>query len=466
MLARQPQGAHVHGPRPPLWVRANPAGTASSDSSSVTCVKPIVGFESVAESLEVAVLIERAELIVTSPDRNFVTLKLTTDDGVTGLGDATLNGREMAVVSYLRDHVVALLLGRDASRIEDTWQFLYRGAYWRRGPVTMAAIAAVDVALWDIKAKAAGMPLYQLLGGASRTGLLAYGHASGKSLPELMDSVRAHQAQGYQAVRIQTGVPGLKSIYGIASNTTSKANEGVRYDHEPAQRGALPSEEDWDTRSYLRHVPTVFEAVRSEFGPELPLLHDGHHRMTPIQAGKLGRSLEPYDLFWLEDCTPAENPEALRLVRQHTTTPLAIGEVFNTIWDYRQLIQEQLIDYVRSAVTHTGGITHLKRVLEFASLYQVKSGMHGPTDVSPVGMAAAMHLGLAIHNFGIQEYMAHGARTDEVFQQSFTWTAGMLHPGEQPGIGVELDTDEAGKYPYVQAYLPFNRLADGTIHDW
>ncbi|WP_277959549.1 D-mannonate dehydratase ManD [Frigoribacterium faeni] len=411
-------------------------------------------------------IIDRADVIVTSPDRNFVTLKITTSDGVTGLGDATLNGRELAVVAYLTEHVVPLLIGRDPARIEDTWQFLYRSAYWRRGPVTMAAIAAVDVALWDIKAKVAGLPLYQLLGGASRTGLLTYGHASGKDLEELFDSVRDHQEQGYKAIRVQTGVPGLKSIYGIASNATFDANSGVRYDHEPAQRGALPNEEDWDTRSYLRHVPTVFEAVRNEFGPEIPLLHDGHHRMTPIQAARLGKSLEPFDLFWLEDVTPAENPEALQLVRQHTTTPLAIGEIFNTVWDYQQIIREQLIDYVRSAVTHTGGITHLKKVLEYASQYQIKSGMHGPTDISPVGMAAAMHLGLAIHNFGIQEYMKHGARTDEVFEQSLTFEDGMLHPGEQPGIGVELDERAAAAYPYAQAYLPYNRLADGTVHDW
>ena len=273
-----------------------------------------------------------------------MTLRLTTDDGLVGLGDATLNGRELAVVAYLQEHVAPLLIGRDASRIEDTWQFLYRSAYWRRGPVTMAAIAAVDVALWDIKAQAAGMPLYQLLGGASRTGLLAYGHASGKSMSEIFDSVRSHQEQGYRAIRVQSGVPGLNSIYGIASNSTFAANSGVRYDHEPAQRGALPSEEDRGTRSYLRHIPIVFEAVRNEFGPEVPLLHDAHHRLTPIQAAQLGKSLEPYDLFWLEDCTPAENQEALRLVRQHATTPLVIGEVFNTVWDYQSVIKEQLID--------------------------------------------------------------------------------------------------------------------------
>ena len=407
--------------------------------------------------------IDRAEVIVTSPDRNFVTLRLTTDDGLVGLGDATLNGRELAVVAYLQEHVVPLLLGSDAHRIEDTWQFLYRSAYWRRGPVTMAAIAAVDVALWDLKAKAAGLPLYQLLGGASRDKILAYGHASGRDLPELFDSVRKHQALGYRAIRVQTAIPGLEAIYGVAAQTQTS---GKRYDYEPAQRAARPAEEDWDTRAYLRHLPTVFEGVRAEFGPELPLLHDGHHRMTPIQAAKLGKSLEPFDLFWLEDCTPAENQDALRLVRSHTVTPLAIGEVFNTVWDYQTLIKDQLIDYVRSAVTHTGGISPLKKILDYAAQYQIKSGIHGPTDISPVGMAAALHLDLAIHNFGIQEYMQHGDATNTVFEQSFSFSDGYLHPGNKPGLGVELNVDEAGKYPYQTAYLPFNRLADGTVHDW
>lgn len=407
--------------------------------------------------------IEKVDVVVSSPDRNFVTLRITTDDGLVGLGDGTLNGREYAVASYLENHVAPLLIGRDAHRIEDTWQYLYRGAYWRRGPVTMAAIAAVDIALWDIKAKAANLPLYQLLGGASRDGIRAYGHASGLDLPELFDSIREHQALGYTAIRVQTGVPGLGSVYGVAS---SPVVGGKRYDYEPARRTALPVEESWDTAAYLRHVPGVFEAVRNEFGSELTLLHDGHHRMTPIQAAKLGKSLEPYDLFWLEDCTPAENQEALRLVRQHTVIPLAIGEVFNSVWDYQTLITEQLIDYVRSAVTHTGGISALKKIMDFAAQYQIKSGIHGPTDISPVGMAAALHLDLAIHNFGIQEYMRHGDATNEVFIQSFRFKDGYLHPGDEPGHGVTLNDEAISKYPYQGAYLPVNRLQDGTIHDW
>jgi len=403
--------------------------------------------------------ISDAQVIITSPGRNFVTLKITTDDGITGLGDATLNGRELAVASYLRDHVAPLLIGRDPQRIEDTWQYLYKGAYWRRGPVTMSAIAAVDMALWDIKGKVAGLPVYQLLGGASRAGVLVYCHASGQDLAELFDSVQQHLELGYRAVRIQSAVPGLGKIYGVGAGVAAG-----RY--EPASRGLLPAEETWDTAAYMRYIPGVFEKVRERFGPELPLLHDAHHRLSPVQAARLGKDLEPYNLFWLEDVTPAEDQEALRLVRQHTTTPLAIGEVFNSIWDCERLIRERLIDYIRTSAVHAGGITHLRRIFAFAELYGVKSGSHGPTDVSPVTMAAAVHLDLAIPNFGIQEHMRHEPLVDEVFPHAYSFRDGYLHPGEEPGLGIALDEELAANYPYEPAYLPVNRLADGSMHDW
>ena len=404
-----------------------------------------------------ALVIDRVDVLVASPGRNFTTLKVTTADGLVGWGDGTLNGRELAVASYLRDHVAPLLPGRDAHAVESTWQYLYRGAYWRGGPVTMAALAAVDMALWDLKAKAAGLPLYQLLGGASRTGCLVYTHASGRDLPELFDDVEAHREQGYRAIRLQTAIPGMPSTYGVAARSGG---------YEPAGRGLGPQVESWDTRAYLRYLPRVFEEARQRFGPELMLLHDVHHRLTPTEAVQLGRSLEPYDLFWLEDCTPLENQALLRQVRAGTTIPLAIGEIFTSPWDAHTLISERLIDYLRASVTHAGGVTGLRKMLSFAELYQVKSGCHGPTDVSPIGLAAALHLGLAIHNFGIQEHMPHSALTDEAFPHAYSYAGGSMHPGDAPGLGVELDERIAAERPYQQAYLPVLQLADHTVHDW
>ncbi|MBB5710704.1 D-mannonate dehydratase ManD [Sphingomonas xinjiangensis] len=400
--------------------------------------------------------IRAARVIVTCPGRNFVTLKIETDEGVYGLGDATLNGRELAVASYLTDHVIPCLIGRDAHQIEDIWQYLYKGAYWRRGPVTMSAVAAVDTALWDIKGKIAGLPVYQLLGGASREGCMVYGHANGTDIEETLDRAQEYVDQGYKAVRLQSGVPGLAATYGVS---------GERFYYEPA-KGSVPDETLWSTSKYLRHAPKLFERGREVLGWDVHLLHDVHHRLTPIEAGRLGKDLEPYRLFWLEDATPAENQAGFRLIRQHTTTPLAVGEVFNSVWDAKQLIEEQLIDYIRATVVHAGGITHLRRIASLADLYQVRTGCHGATDLSPVSMAAALHFGLSVPNFGIQEYMRHTPETDAVFPHAYRFERGLMHPGEAPGLGVELDEALAGTYAYKRAFLPVNRLEDGTMWSW
>jgi mannonate dehydratase len=400
--------------------------------------------------------IKSARVIVTSPGRNFVTLKIETSDGVTGVGDATLNGREFSVASYLTDHVIPTLIGRDAHGIEDIWQYLYRGAYWRRGPVTMAAIGAVDTALWDIKAKIAGLPLYQLLGGASRSGVMVYGHANGETIDYAVAEAEKYKALGYKAIRLQAGVQGLASTYGVSKD---------KMYYEPADAD-LPSENVWSTAKYMRGVPKLFEAARKALGDDVHLLHDAHHRLTPIEAGRLGKDLEPYRLFWLEDAVAAENQESFRLIRRHTTTPLAVGEVFNTIFDAKSLIEEQLIDYIRMTVVHSGGITHLRRVASLADLYHVRTGCHGATDLSPVCMAAALHFDLWVPNFGIQEYMRHTAETDAVFPHAYSFQDGMLHPGETPGLGVDIDETLAAKYPYKRAYLPVNRLEDGTMTNW
>lgn len=400
--------------------------------------------------------ITSAKVIVTSPGRNFVTLKIMTDQGLYGIGDATLNGREKAVVAYLEEHVVPLLIGRDPRRIEDIWQYLYRGAYWRRGPVTMRAIAAVDVALWDIKGKVAGMPLYDLLGGRSRDKVLVYGHANGNDVQATVDAVGRYVDLGYKAVRAQSGIPGVALAYGVGRGDMH---------YEPAD-AAMPTETRWNTARYLDFAPRLFEAVRAAHGTELELLHDVHHRLTPIEAAQLGKSLEHFRLFWLEDATPAENQEAFRLIRQHTTVPLAVGEIFNTIWDVKDLIQNQLIDYVRMTVLGSGGITHLRRVADFAGMFQVRTGCHGATDLSPVTMGAALHFDAWVPNFGIQEYMRHSEETDAVFPHEYRFEDGYLIPANSPGHGVDIDESLAAKFEYKAAYLPVARLDDGTMWNW
>ncbi|MDG4830110.1 D-galactonate dehydratase family protein [Solwaraspora sp. WMMD1047] len=397
-----------------------------------------------------------AKVIVTCPGRNFVTLKIVTDEGVTGVGDATLNGRELAVAAYLTEHVVPALIGRDPARIEDTWQYLYKGAYWRRGPVTMSAIAAVDTALWDILGKVAGLPVYRLLGGRSREGVTVYGHANAETAEAVLAEVAWYVERGYRAVRVQTGVPGLAATYGVSGDKTF---------YEPAD-AAIATEAVWSTERYLNTVPSVFARVRDEFGPDLKLLHDVHHRLTPIEAARLGRSLEPYALTWMEDPVPAELQEGFRLIRQHTTTPIAVGEVFNTVWDCQQLITEQLIDYIRATVVHAGGISHLRRIFDLAALHHVRSGSHGATDLSPVCMAAALHVDISIPNFGLQEYMRHTGETDAVFPHGYRFENGYLLPSEEPGLGVDIDEELAAKYPYQPKALPVNRLEDGSMHSW
>lgn len=396
------------------------------------------------------------KVIVCSPGRNFVTLKIVTDEGVYGVGDATLNGREKSVVSYLQDYLCPSLIGRDPQQIEDIWQFFYRGAYWRRGPVGMTAIAAIDTALWDIKAKLANMPLYQLLGGRSRDGIMVYTHANGSDISSTLEQVAKYVEKGYKAVRVQCGIPGIASTYGVA-----KGNKN----YEPADSD-LPSESVWSTEKYLNYIPQLFAEVRKQFGDELHLLHDVHHRLTPIEAARLGKEVEPYHLFWLEDCVPAENQEAFKLIRQHTTTPLAVGEVFNSIHDCRELIQNQLIDYIRTTVVHAGGITQMRRIADFASLFHVKTGSHGATDLSPICMGAALHFDYWVPNFGIQEHMAHSEQMLEVFPHAYRFDDGYFTPGELPGHGVDINEELAAKYPYKRACLPVNRLEDGTLWSW
>jgi mannonate dehydratase len=286
--------------------------------------------------------------------------------------------------------------------------------------------------------------------------VMVYGHANGQTIDETVQAAARFVAQGYHAVRAQCAVPGLEATYGVG-------HQGAHYD--PTEKGR-PPESRWSSERYLDFVPGLFEKLRAELGPVPHLLHDVHHRLTPIEAARLGKSLEPHHLFWMEDAVPAELQESFRLIRRHTTTPLAVGEVFNSIWDCHLLIEEQLIDYIRCSVVHAGGISHLRKIAALGELHHVRTGGHGATDLSPVCLAAALHFDLAVHNFGIQEYIPHTAETDRVFPHRYRFEAGAMHPSDAPGLGVDIDEALAARHPYARAYLPVSRKLDGTVHDW
>ena len=391
-------------------------------------------------------------VIVTCPGRNYVLLKIETDEpGLYGVGDATLNGRELAVAAALRDHIAPLLIGRDPDRIEDTWQYLFRGTYWRGGPVLMTALAGVDLALWDIKGKRAGLPLYSLLGGKTREGARAYTHVGGSDAAEVEDGVRDAVARGFRVVRVQVAVPGNRGTYGARGDFP---------------REGLPSEEVWEPSPYLRVVPRLFAHLRGTVGEDVELIHDVHERLTPIQAARLARELEPYHLFFLEDPLRPEHKESFRLVRAASTTPLAMGELFHTRWECLPLIQEQLIDFIRCDLGHLGGLTEARKVAALAETFSVQTAWHGPGDIAPITHAANVHLDVAIPNFGVQEMVFFPEAVREVLPGAPEYRDGALWPSESPGLGCDINEAAAAKYPYQRAYLPTTRRADGSVHDW
>jgi mannonate dehydratase len=406
------------------------------------------------------VKITNVKVIVTCPGRNYVLLKIETDEGIYGVGDATLNGRELAVATLLEEHLAPLLVGRDPDRIEDTWQYIFRGTYWRGGPVMLTALAGIDVALWDIKGKRAGLPVYSLLGGKCRDGVLCYTHAGGQDFEEVEENVRAFMEQGFKVIRVQVAIPGMRGTYGThRGDRRGRANV-------MAVGGALPPVEMFEPRPYLQTIPRLFEHLRSRLGWEVELCHDTHERLTPVEAAQLAKDLEPYRLFFLEDLLRPEHKESFRLVRNHSTTPLAMGELFHNKWECLPLITEQLIDYIRCDLGHTGGITEGKKIAAIAEPYYVKAAWHGPGDIAPITHAANVHLDLAIPNFGVQECTLFPEQVKEVIPGAPEFKGGYLTVGDAPGIGCDINEELAKKYPYQRAYLPTARRLDGSLQDW
>lgn len=397
--------------------------------------------------------IARVRAIVTAPSARIaqVVVKVeTSEPGLHGLGCATFHQRALAVAAAVDRYLDPFARGRDADGIEDLWQTAYTSSYWRNGPVLNNALSGLDQALWDIKGKRAGMPVYQLLGGKCRFAVPCYAHASGRTFRDVEESVKRHVGRGFRHVRIQLGGYGSPHLSG-----------------EPPFRAAgfgLPSDDHMDPGPYLRQTPRMFEHVRTTCGDEVELLHDIHERVPPIDAINLVKELARYRPFFIEDPFPPEQNGYFRQLRQQTSVPIAMGELFNSPHEWVGLISERLIDFIRVHISQVGGLTVARKIAALAEWFGVRSAWHGPLDVSPVGHAANVHLDLAIPNFGIQESVTFDDAMREVFPGAPVVKDGLFHPSDAPGLGVDIDEQAAKRYPPPEApgnWKPL-RGPDGT----
>jgi len=395
--------------------------------------------------------IEDIRVIATQPGPHgraaklIVVKVLTSEPGLFGLGCATFTQRWRAVVAAVEGHLKPFLIGRDVSRIEEIYRMSMVHGYWRNGPVLNNAISGVDMALWDIKGKQAGLPVYQLLGGKCREGVAVYTHAGGHTPEEVVDSVRGFMDQGYRYVRVQMGGYG-----GKAANMVKP---------EGAPDGAY-----FDPRDYMRNMLRMMEHVRAELGFEVELLHDVHERLQPTDAVQFAKDVEPHKLFFLEDALAPEDIKWFERIRQQCTTPLAMGELFNNPREWQPLISGRLIDFVRMHISQMGGITPARAVATFANMYGVRTAWHGPGDVSPVGHAANLHIDLWAPNFGIQEWCRFSELVYEMFPGTPRVRDGYMYPNDQPGLGIDVDEKLAAEYPCTDTVEQWTqaRLPDGS----
>jgi mannonate dehydratase len=379
--------------------------------------------------------IRDVSVIATAPaGLRLTVVKITTDqDGLYGYGCGTFTQRAELVNAAVEKYLKPFLIGKPADRIEGTWQALYNSSYWRNGPVLNNAISGVDQALWDIKARQAGMPVYQVLGGKCREAVDCYTHADGEEISETIDNARKFMARGFRHVRVQVGVPGM---------------EGYSAPHGGTRIPSLHSGPVFEPRPAARRALELFAACRKELGWEIELLHDMHERYTPNLAVQLVKDAEPFKMFFMEDPLSPEQIEYFRQIRQQCATPIAMGELFNSPHEWTPLIRDRLIDYIRIHVSQAGGITPCRKIAAFGELFGVRTAWHGPGDVSPVGHMANATLDIVCPNFGIQEYSGFNEALQEVFHGCPVLKNGYVYVNEAPGWGIEVDEKLAAKYPY------------------
>jgi mannonate dehydratase len=411
------------------------------------------------------VKIRDIKTILTAPNRiRLVVVKVeTSEPGLVGWGCATFTQRALVVETAIEKYLKPFLIGRNVDEIEDIWQSSYMSSYWRNGPVLFNAMSGVDIALWDIKGKRAGMPLYQLLGGKVRQGADCYFHASGSSFTQVEENARAAMERGFRHVRVQAATPGLA---GYGAGGGGNAAQGGNADEAvgPTNPRAI-----WESGPYVRMLPKLFEHLRSKLGDEVELLHDVHERVRLNEAINLCKSLEPYRLFFLEDPFPPEDNDHFRLLRQQTSIPIAMGELFNTQHEYVPLIKDRLIDFIRIHISQIGGLSPARKVATLCEYFGVRTAWHGPGDASPVAHAAQLALELASYNFGVHEGSGFPKETQEVFVGCPEVKNGYMLAQEKPGHGIEIDEKLAAKFPFPPGPPNFDyswgttRRKDGTV---
>jgi mannonate dehydratase len=390
-----------------------------------------------------APLIRDVQVIGVQPGNvRLVVVKVITDqDGLYGYGCATFTQRADLVVPAVDKYLRPFLIGRPADRIEDLWQAMYNSSYWRNGPVLNNAISGVDQALWDIKGRQAGMPVYQLLGGKCREAADLYIGVNGQGVSQIADAIRKGQAAGYRHFRF---------------NVAGEMAAGT-----PRPASVLHSAAVFDRNNYIRAILGTFEGLRKELGDEVELMNDVHEKITPTQALQLCRDVEKFRPFFLEDPLSPEDNAYYRIIRQQCSTPLAMGELFNSPHEWTPLITERLIDYIRVHVSQAGGLTPARKIAMLAEVHGVRTAWHGPADVSPVGHCANLTLSIAAYNFGIQELAAFNDPTREIFSGCPVVRNGYGYVNEAPGWGVEVDLKTAAKYPFRQDNTERGRLNGG-----
>lgn len=411
-----------------------------------------------------SVKISNIKVICTAPEGiNLVAVKVETDQpGLYGLGCATFAYRHLTVKHLIEEYLKPLLIGRDAENIEELWQLMHQNAYWRNGPAENNAISGVDMALWDIKGKLANMPVYQLFGGKVREGIPVYRHVDGRDIEEICDNFRRFQEMGITHLRCQCGGYG-DAPYGYTPQTAPVGTHTGLY---------------LDSAKYIRDTVKLFEEIRVRMGDEVQLIHDVHERIAPVEAIQLAKLLEPYHLFFLEDPVSPEQSGWLRNMRQQSSTPIALGELFNNPAEWKTLISERLIDYIRVHISQIGGITPARKLQIFAEQFGVRTAWHGPGDMTPIAHAANIHIDLAAQNFGVQEWSGieppnyviqelkgpHNALLD-VFPGLPKFRNGYVYANDTPGLGVDLNEEEAAKYPCEKTVTTWTqtRARDGAL---